>query len=128
MSKCKKASIIIPVLLQCWLKPHHVCQAYKNKLKKKMLSYKYLDRTLTAVDTIVLGFGRLAKSNLLISVFKLSDENRRTFHYQILDARHWVLLLMDTATSSPDSKSKESKVKQSKARKLKSQWPNNKQP
>lgn len=128
MSKCGKASIIIPVLLRCWLKPHHVCQAYKDKLKKRVLSCKYLDGTLTAVDTIVSGFGRLAKNNLLISAFKLGDEDRRTFHHQILDARCWVLLLMDAVASSPDSKPKKPKAKQSKTRGSKSQRPSNKQP
>lgn len=33
MSKCGHASIIVPMLLRCWLKNHHICTSYSSKLQ-----------------------------------------------------------------------------------------------
>lgn len=105
MSKCEKASIIIPVLLRCWLKPFHVRPLYLAGLRRELLTQDPMGK-LTPTDAIVFGFAKLAKSNALISAFELSDKDCSTFHHQIFDARRWVLLLMNAAVNKSAGRTK----------------------
>lgn len=94
MSKCERASVIIPMLFQCQLKLNHVQQAYKDGLDVQLSKQ---DFQLFHVDLIVSTFGKLTKSNTLISSSILFSEDRRTFHDQIINARQSILTLMNAA-------------------------------
>ena len=96
MSKCGHASIIIPILLHCWLKEHHLCQFYKDELQV-VFTKEQPFLQLFDVDWVVFCFGRLAKSNLIISSFHLSAKDCRVFGDHMICACHCFLKLMHAA-------------------------------
>lgn len=78
MSECGKASVIVPMLFRCWLRANHVRKSYLTGVTQELSNREPMG--LAPVDAIVFGFERLAKNNSLISAFKLSQEDRSTFH------------------------------------------------
>ena len=96
MSECAKASVVIPLLLRSWLRLGHIRHQYRYALS-----------TSNTVDTIVSCFAKLARSNMLISAFKLDHDARLRFHTQVLEAREAFRHLMDAAPKpKPKSKTK----------------------
>jgi hypothetical protein len=96
MSECVKISIIISVMLRCWLKAHHIRKFYHDELLREF-SLKNRRDAFTSVNIIISCFAKLTKNNSLISSFQLFVKNRKTFHEQILRARHSILKLMNAS-------------------------------
>jgi hypothetical protein len=94
MSECVKISIIISVMLRCWLKTHHIWKFYHDELLRKF-SLKNCCDAFIFVNIIISCFAKLIKSNNLISSFQLFVKNRKTFHEQILKIRHNILKLIN---------------------------------
>ena len=99
MSKCVKTFIIISLLLHCWLKTEHIRKSYEAELLREF-SLRKRNYTMTFVDVIISCFVKLTKSNVLISSFQLSVENRNDFHNQILNARRSVLKFMNVVNKN----------------------------
>jgi hypothetical protein len=93
MSECVKISIIISMMLRCWLKIHHIRKFYQNELLREF-SLKNRRDVFIFVNIIISCFAKLTKNNNFISSFQLFVKNRKIFHEQILRIRH-ILKLMN---------------------------------
>jgi hypothetical protein len=104
MSECGRASVIVPIIFRCWLKPSHVRKAFTTGLTAQFPA-QGRPHNFSDIDLIVYGFGKLARSNSLISAIQLSFEDRRDFHQHILEARRYFLGFMKAgAATGPKSK------------------------
>lgn len=111
MSECAHASIIVPFLLQCWLKPYHVRRFYKKELQAVFPAGQLFDH-FSNIDLIVFCFGQLAKSNSIVSSFELSIEDCRMFNAHIMHACVCFLGLMNAASDLRPPKKRKSKGKE----------------
>ncbi len=104
MSECGRASIVIPIMLRCWLRGHHLRGTFKDRLNATFLDLR--QRFSSEEDITVFAFAKLAKSNALISSLHLSTQDREEFNNQILDARQLFLGLMNAAQNSKSTSRK----------------------
>ena len=105
MSKYGHTSIIVPILLRCWLKNHHICTSYSSELQAAFWNKKSFS-SFSHVDLIVFGFGKLAKSNSMISYFHHSTEDCQAFHNHVLIACRCFLGFMNAAGNLKMGKSR----------------------
>jgi hypothetical protein len=94
MSKCAKISVIIFVLLRCWLRSFHIWKVFETDLLRE---FSLNDRrsALTLMNIIISCFVKLIKNNYFISFYQLFEIDRLTFHEQILNVRINILKLMN---------------------------------
>ena len=95
MNECDRASIIISIMLRCWLQNHHLCSAFKIGLKNEFFdAYQKLS---SEKNVTIWTFVKIVKNNMLISTFNMFFQNRKDFHQQIFEARYCFLHLMNVA-------------------------------
>jgi hypothetical protein len=94
MSECAKISIIIFVLLRCWLRSFHIRKVFETDLLKEF-SLNDRRNALISMNIIVSCFVKLIKSNWAIFFYELFEINRLTFNEQILNAKINILKLMN---------------------------------
>jgi hypothetical protein len=88
-------SVIIPVLLRSWLRPHHIHPRFMAEAQVQMMG-----TSKDVVNYIVIAFARLAKSNSLLMGHKLSNEDRDNMLSMILDSRQRYQQLCQFASRS----------------------------
>jgi hypothetical protein len=107
MSECDRISIVISIMLRCWLKEHHLRETFKNRLNVTFLNFR--QRFNSKKDITMYAFAKLVKSNALISSLHLFTQDRENFDNQILDVRQLFLNLMN-ATQNSKSTSRKRKI------------------
>ncbi len=94
MSECAKISIIIFMLLRCWLWSFHIRKIFEIDLLRE---FSLNDRcnALILMNIIVSCFVKLTKNNCFISFYQLFEIDRLTFNEQILNAKINIMKLMN---------------------------------
>ncbi|KAI9875527.1 MAG: hypothetical protein M1830_008388 [Pleopsidium flavum] len=99
MSELARASIIIPVLLRCWLRHQFVERSYlmcaERVFRDIMVEYE-----ISAVDAIVFSFAMVAKSNCLLLSQSLTSEIRGQLAAQVRLGRKCYQLLHEAAAQT----------------------------
>jgi hypothetical protein len=88
-------SVIIPVLLRSWLRPHFIHPRFMAEAQAQMMG-----TSKDVVNYIVIAFARLAKSNSILMGHKLSNEDRDNMLGIILDSRQRYQQLCQFASKS----------------------------
>ncbi len=94
MSECAKISIIIFVLLRCWLRSFHIRKVFEIDLLKEFFLNDRRN-ALTSMNIIISCFVKLIKNNCFISFYELFEIDRLIFNEQILNAKVNILKLMN---------------------------------
>ncbi len=94
MNECAKISIIIFVLLRCWLRSFHIRKIFETDLLRE---FSQNDRcnALISMNIIISYFVKLTKNNCFISFYELFEIDRLTFNEQILNVKINILKLMN---------------------------------
>lgn len=93
-----RASVILPLLLRCFLKESWIAPAYWSILSKK---YK------SPIDEIVRVFAQIARSNTVLTSRKLTKEDRKNLLEIIQSARLGLQALLEVAAASDKRKGDE---------------------
>jgi hypothetical protein len=94
MNKCAKISIVISVLLRCWLRSFHIRKIFEIDLLREF-SLNDRRNALTLMNIIISYFVKLTKNNCFIFFYQLFEIDRLTFNEQILNAKINILKLMN---------------------------------
>jgi hypothetical protein len=94
MNECAKTSVIISVLLRCWLRSFHIRKVFETDLLKEFLLNDRRN-ALISMNIIISCFVKLTKNNCFIFFYQLFEIDRLTFNEQILNARINILKLMN---------------------------------
>ena len=106
MAECARASVVVPIMLRCWLRESHIREPFKTKVAADTNLSNPLKSS--SVDIIVSCFGKLARANSLISAFTLSLKDRQEFHIHIIDARQCFIGMMNAGVDSSGTRSQHS--------------------
>ena len=98
-----RASIIIPMLLRCWLTNRFIKPAFLNAMRGIFVQAEFFDMTLSGIVTHV--FASIARSNSVVMAETMTTADRATMTATIHNARRKFQLLQKSAAKADLQKS-----------------------
>ena len=95
IQKHARSSIIIPVLLRCWLTNKHIKPAFLGGIRSIFVEPKFSNMSLCGIITYV--YASIAKSNSVVMADAITTADRARMTVTIIDARRKFQLLQKTA-------------------------------
>lgn len=94
MTECAEATIIMPVLLRCWLKNHHIRHNFGVNLMKHAPSLiSDIKGTWKPVDIITYAFWLVVKANMIIAGRETPRYSREYFDQVVKEGRKAIQLM-----------------------------------
>lgn len=101
MQEAGRASVIVAILLRCWLEVRHVQSKFLRALEGLYQTTSQLD----VIDKIVEAYAAMGKSNSLILAMSMTPSDRRRLSQYIYDSRSQYQTLCEAAAISCSSRS-----------------------
>ncbi|KAI9749166.1 MAG: Glutathione reductase [Chaenotheca gracillima] len=111
MQEAGRASIIVPVLLRCWLRANHIQPRFLDAMQN--LFADKIQQGTTIVAIVVGSFAAMGRSNAVVMAQSVSVRDRGAMHETVKTARASFQSLCEAAARAADSFSRSRSVTQS---------------
>lgn len=74
MSEYARASVIVPILLRCWLRKYHIRKKYSNALIRKYQT-RMKNENLEICNVVVMNLIKIVKNNNIVAAIKFIKQN-----------------------------------------------------